>query len=106
MTRTFDTYGIVATDLETARARVEAAVPVKFVLHESMFWGGDYYLSNSDEFGELVIRRNHNSYTGELNEPDHPDWTIYVSANEPPDPEALRARLTAGGLSLLNRAVV
>lgn len=68
--------------------------------------GGDYYLANSDEFGELVIRRNHNSYTGELNEPDHPDWTIYMSVNEPPDPEALCRRLTAGGLRLLNRAVV
>jgi hypothetical protein len=106
MNKTFDTYGVDAVDLEAARAMVEAAVPVRFVLHESMFWGGDYYLSNSVEFGKLVIRRNHNSYTGELNEPDHPGWTIYVSANEPPDPEAMRRRLISAGLTFLNRAVV
>jgi hypothetical protein len=106
MSKTFDTYCIEATDLESARERLEAVLSIRFALHESMFWGGDYYLIRSGTLGEITIRRNHNSYTRELNEPDYPDCQIIVSVSVPLDPDALAARLTEGGLRLLNRSII
>jgi hypothetical protein len=106
MNKVFDKYCIDASGLESARERVEAVLPIRLVLHESMFWGGDYYLFESDEFGEIAIRRNQNSYTGELNEPDYPDCQLVVSVSEPRNPDAVAARLAESGLRLLNRSVV
>jgi len=106
MSRTFDTYCIEAIDLEDARERLEAVLSIRLVLHESMFWGGDYYLAKSDSFGEITIRRNYNSYTKELSEPNYPDCQIIVSVSVPLDPDALAAQLAEGGLRLLNRAVI
>ena len=106
MIETFDTYCIETADLETARARVEQALPMRFVLHDSMYWGGDYYLATSEEFGKITIRRNHNSYTNELNEPEHPECQIVVSVSEPPRPDALKLRLATQGVQLVNRSVL
>jgi hypothetical protein len=106
MSSVYDKYCIDASDLERARERLEAVLPIRLVLHESMFWGGVYYRSESDELGEVTIRRNQNSYTGELNEPDYPDCQLVVSVSESKDPDAVAARLVAGGLRLLNRSIV
>jgi hypothetical protein len=106
MAKTFDTYCIDAADLDVARARLEAAIPVKFALHESMFWGGDYYLAKSPEIKSMTIRRNFNSFTKALNEERFPDCHMVVSVNEPSDPQALEAVLVAHGLRLLRRSVV
>ena len=106
MSKTFDTYCIEAPDLDVARECVEAALSVHFVLHESAFWGGNYYLASSDKFGKITIRRNYNSYTDALNEPDYPDCQIIVSVSVSQDPDDLAARLTASGLRLLNRSVI
>jgi hypothetical protein len=106
MTKTFDIYCIEAADLDAARQHMERVLPVQFVLHESAFWGGDYYLASSDEFGKITIRRNYNSYTGQLNEPAHPDCQIVVSVSVPLHPNALSARFAQNGLRLLERSVV
>jgi hypothetical protein len=106
MIETFDTYCIETADLDTARARVEQALSLQFVLHESMYWGGDYYLATSEEFGKLAIRRNHNSYTKELNEPEHPECQIVISVSEAPQPDAMRARLATHGVRHVNRSIL
>lgn len=106
MNRTFDTYCVSVDDLEAARAQVERAIALQFVLHDSMFWGGDYYLANSDEFGEISIRHNYNTYTHELNEPDHPNCRIIVSVSNAAHPDVLKSRLTENGLRLLRRAII
>jgi hypothetical protein len=106
MSKTFDTYCIEAPDLESARERLESVLPIRFVLHESMFWGGNYFLVKSDSCGEIAIRLNYNSYTKELNEPNHPDCQIIVSVSVPLDPDALATQLIGGGLRLLSRSVI
>jgi hypothetical protein len=106
MIETFDTYCIETPDLDVARLRVEQALPLQFVLHESMYWGGDYYLAISEEFGKISIRRNQNSYTKELNEPDHPECQIVVSVSEAPRPDALKAMLATHGVRLVNRSIL
>jgi hypothetical protein len=106
MNRTFDTYCANVDDLEAARAQVERAVALQFVLHDSMYWGGDYYLADSDEFGEISIRHNYNTYTHSLNEPDHPNCRIIVSVSKAAQPDVLKSRLTQNGLRLLRRAVI
>ena len=106
MAKTFDTYCIDAADLEVARERLEAAIPMKFALHDSMFWGGDYYLARSADIKSMTIRRNFNSFTKALNEALFPDCQMIVSVSEPSDPQALEAVLVAHGLRLLRRSVV
>jgi len=106
MEETFDTYCIDAGDLEVARDRVESALPVTFVLHDSMYWGGDYYLAKSNDLGKITIRRNANSFTGALNEAAFPDCQMIISVSAPPDPQAIEAKLVAHGLRLLRRTVV
>jgi len=103
---TFDTYCVDVGDLEAARAKVERALALQFVLHDSMYWGGDYYLASSDKFGEISIRSNYNSYTKELNEPDHPNCRIIVSVSKPAQPDVLKSRLVKHGLRLLRRAII
>src|SRR4051794_31332417 len=106
MSKIFDTFCIEAADLHAARLRIEQLIPVQFILHESMYWGGDYYRASSCEFGEITIRTNFNSYTNELNEPGYPDCQFVISANEPLQPDVLKSRLTAQGLLFLRRVVV
>lgn len=106
MNKTFDTYCAGVDDLEAARILVERAIALRFVLHDSMYWGGDYYLASSEEFGEISIRQNYNSYIDGLNEPDHPNCRIVVSVNRPEEPDALKSRMVAHGLRLLRRAVI
>lgn len=106
VSKTFDTYCIDAPDLDAARQSIERVLPIKFVEHESMFWGGIYYLANSDKFGEIAVRYNYNSYTCELNEPSHPECKIIVSVSEPPHPEAVESLLAKAELRLVARTVV
>jgi len=71
-----------------------------------MYWGGDYYLASSEEFGKIAIRRNHNSYTKELNEPECPECQIVISVSEAPQPDALRVKLAMHGVRLVNRSIL
>jgi hypothetical protein len=106
MSKIFDTFCIEAADLNAARMRIEQMIPVRFILHESMYWGGDYYRASSSVFGEITIRKNFNSYTRELNEPEYPDCHFVISINDPLQPDVLQSRLTAQGLLFLRRVVV
>lgn len=106
MDEIFDTYRADVDDLMAARAMVERASGLRFVLHDSMYWGGDYYLANSEEFGEISIRWNYNTYSKELNEPDHPSCRIVVSVSKSAQPDALKSRLVENGLRLLTRAII
>ena len=91
--RTFDTYGIRGGDLERARELVEQALAIKFVGHESMFWGGDYYLATLRRPANIAIRNNYNSFAEALTEESHPEMTIIITVNSAPDPDGIRRRL-------------
>lgn len=106
MSKTFDTYCADVADLESARLLVEEALTTTFSLHESDFWGGLYYSMYSADFGKITIRRNENSYTGELNEPEFSSCPIIISVSGSLDPTLVEARLLANGLRLLSRTVV
>lgn len=105
MPRIYDSFGLRCDDIEEARVLLERVLPVKLVLHESEFWGGDYYGVRSPEVGEITVRRNFNEFTNELTEPSFPDQTILVSVSTPPDPDGLKALLLAAGpaVSFLRR---
>ncbi len=106
MPSTFDTYCAESDDLEGARAQVEKTLSLELVPHESHFWGGDYYLTRSDEWGKIAVRRNFNRFTGQLTEAEFPDCSILVSVSDAPDPDRMKDRLVAGGLRFLKRVVV
>lgn len=105
MTKIFDTYCSGAAELEPARLKLEGVLSVQCVLHESDFWGGEYYIARSAEIGKIAIRKNRNRFTGGLNVPEFPDCDIIVSVSAAPDPDIIRSRLLAGGFRLLKRVV-
>ncbi len=106
MPSTFDTYCAVSEDLDGARTQVEETLAIELALHDSHFWGGDYYLARSQEWGKIAVRRNLNRFTGELTEAEFPDCTILVSVSDAPDPDRMKERLVEGGLRFLKRVVV
>jgi len=106
MAKIFDTYCANVDSLEAARALIEAAMPVRLVLHESMYWGGLYYLAETKEYGRIAVRPNFNSFTGKLNESRFPSCRFIVSVSKPADPDALKSQLVAAGIEFLERNVV
>lgn len=106
MTKTFDLYCATADDLDGARALVEKALSIELRRHESMYWGGKYYLAKATAFGDVAVRSNFNSFTGALNKREFPDCRFIVYVDVPPDPDAAKQRLVAGGLLFLKRNVI
>jgi hypothetical protein len=106
MAGTYDKYGLDSGDLQSAKDLVHAITSLNFVLHESLFWGGEYYLAESSEYGRVAIRPNFNTFTGELGEPEFPNYRFVIAVSTPRDPDASKQRLTAGGLTFLRRTVV
>jgi hypothetical protein len=106
MAETFDKYCADVDSLEAARALVEQALGIAFALHESMYWGGEYYLATTPPFDRIAVRSNFNSFTQELTEPSDPACRYLVSVDAPDDPDLLRRRLEPAGLRFLRRAVV
>lgn len=106
MTRTFDLYGANADHLDVARDLVENALGIELRSHESMYWGGTYYLAKGTAFGDIAVRANFNSFTGALNKPEFPDCRFIVYVDDPPEPEVAKEKLVAGGLLFLKRSVV
>lgn len=104
--KTFDVYCVGANDLVAARLRVERALRVSLVLHESMYWGGEYYRAQTLETGEVTVRSNFNTFTGKLNERAFPDCRFIVSVSVPADPERVKQQLVDGGLTFLKRTEI
>jgi hypothetical protein len=106
MPKTYDVYCADVADLRAAQSLVERSLSIHMTFRNSTYWGGDYYLARSAEFGEVALRPNFNSFTGELNEREYPDCRFIVWVSAPADADATRARLVAGGLRFLSRTVV
>jgi hypothetical protein len=56
MAKTFDIYCVEAADLAVAQGIVAQALARPLVLHDSMYWGGDYYMVKNPELRSLQIR--------------------------------------------------
>lgn len=97
MPKIFDLFGLRCDDLEEARRLVERVLPVTFQLHESLYWGGDYFAARSPRVGKITIRHNFNAFTGKLTEPKFPDMPILVAVSEPPEPDGLKQSLLSAG---------
>jgi hypothetical protein len=106
MPKTFDLYCAPAEDLDEARALVEKAIGTELKAHESMYWGGTYYLAKATAFGDVAVRSNFNAFTRALNKRDFPDCRFVVYVDVPPDPDVAKQKLVAGGLLFLQRKVV
>lgn len=106
MKKTFDVYCAGGCDLAAARLRVERALRVSLVVHESMYWGGEYYRVQTPDLGEVTVRPNFNSFTGALNERAFPDCRIVVSVSVPADPDRVKQQLLDAGLTFLKRTEV
>jgi hypothetical protein len=106
MSKTYDLYCADADDLRAAQSLVENSLSIQMTLRNSTYWGGDYYLARNAEIGEVAVRPNFNSFTGELNEREYPDCRFVVWVSAPADADAIRARLVTGGLRFLSRTVV
>jgi hypothetical protein len=106
MTKVYDTYGVSCADLESAMALVSTALSIEFQLHESLYWGGEYYLATSERHGAIAIRPNHNKFTGKLNEPDSAAFNFIITVSRSADPDSVGSTLIRAGLVSVRRTIV
>ncbi len=64
-------------DMDTTQRRIAAALGVTFALHDSFFFGGDYYLAKSDHL-RISVQRNFVEDDGDLTRPELPEHQVVV----------------------------
>ncbi|WP_394847656.1 hypothetical protein LZC95_09355 [Pendulispora brunnea] len=79
---TYDVYGVKLSTLEAAREAIELALGIKFVAHESMFLGGDYY--RLGDVGEecFILQQNYNEFEGEWTDSAYKEYAYLLYVNE------------------------
>jgi hypothetical protein len=98
----YDLYGVRCSDLEAARSKVETALDIRFVAHESSFMGGDYYLLRNPGGESFVLRGNELEDDEEPEDLPYPDEPFLLEVNASPRSELIRDRLLAvEGIRLL-----
>lgn len=103
----FDLYGFALTTIEEARARTEDILGLRFVEHESSYWGGVYFMHGKMGQENFKLVRNLDLIDKELLEPDFPDHSILLYVNASVRSDELKVQLeTVPNVSFLRRNVV
>lgn len=71
-------------DMDTTQRRIGAALGVTFALHDSFFYGGDYFLAKSDNL-RISVQRNFVEDDGDLTRPELPDHQVVVYLTQADD---------------------
>lgn len=79
---TCDLYSIKGNNLEGVRAAIEHALGVEFVLHESDYYGGDYYRTSNLGGEHLILLNNFDPFDKEWIEADFQEYKILLYVNE------------------------
>lgn len=77
-----DVYGIKEGSLEETRAAIEQVVGVRFVLHESDYYGGDYYRTSNLGEEHFILLNNFNPFDKEWIEEEFSEYKIILYVNE------------------------
>jgi hypothetical protein len=89
--RTALLFGLTATELDDGRAMVEGAVGLRMELHDSSFYGGDYFRGRGPGDEELILRYNYDDLDDEWTEPDHAQYPLLLLIDTPRAAELQRA---------------
>ncbi len=71
-------YGVKNSNIEYVRNQVEKALGVQFELHESLYYGGDYYRYQGAYPEKIVIRKNLDLIDNEPAELDFRDYEVLL----------------------------
>lgn len=80
--KTYDLYGLSCRNLEEAKARVEPALGVTLIAHESGYHCGDYYRYKDVGEEHFILQRNFDDLEGEWTEPANQDQPLLLYVNE------------------------
>ena len=72
-----DVYGFKSQNIKKISRKLEKILGISFVLHDSLFHGGDYYLYRSGDFEEVeLILQDNRELEDDLAEPDFPEYKV------------------------------
>lgn len=91
--KTFDLYGLSATDLGAACRVLAAALHLAFVPHESSYHGGEYYRCGGPGTEHFILKRNYDESEGEFAEQEFRDSLILLYVNETERPTEVQQLL-------------
>lgn len=103
----YDLYGLMFSNLDTARDFLEATLGIQFIPHDS-FYHGEYYLFQGEEQEELMLKSNFDEVEQEFAEEEFSRYPVLLYASEVKDPQALQQRLVdaSSKVELLRREVL
>lgn len=74
---TYDLYGLVGTDVEEIKPRIERALGIELEPHDSFFIG-EYYLGRLIDKESLTLRNNTDPLDGEPVETAFPETSVLI----------------------------
>src|SRR5687767_9068848 len=92
--KTYDLYGIDATDLDAARRLVEGLLELRLVAHESSYHCGDYYRLGDVGAENFILQHNYDSFEVEWTEPEFQEKKFLLYVNETSRSAHIAAALT------------
>ena len=91
--RIYDLYGFKGFTLDQARSIVEQAIGVRFVPHDSSFWGEYYYCGRAA--GESIEIHHNYDTENECIEEGFKEFAVLLYVDESERADALREALTS-----------
>src|SRR5262245_19513797 len=105
--RVYDVYGISCESLEAAKTRINVAIGIELIRHDSAYHCGDYYRYKDAGEEHFIVQRNFDSVEDEWTEPERTDKPFLLYVNETPRSDELRRILEAvNGVELLKHEEV
>lgn len=85
----FDLYGFKISDIENARKLIEKALNVKFIAHESSYFG-DYYKVKLNNNEDYMLQYNFMGHDEGWMEPEFTEYSLLLYVNGTPRSEAIK----------------
>lgn len=95
MSKIFDLYGSLTSDVSEVKHRVEQALKLALFLRDSSFHG-TYFCSDAAYSSEqYLLKGNIDPLDGEPVEADYPEYKTLLYVNDPKNWDIVKERLTA-----------
>lgn len=78
----YDLYGVHADDVRDARVKVESALGIRMVPHESSYRGGEYFRIGNVDNENFILQSNYDSGEDEWAEPMHTNYPVLLYVSE------------------------
>lgn len=71
-------FGFKDSDIEIIRIALEESLKIKFIPHDSLYLGGEYYRYSNEEKETFILRKNTDLLDNELAEFEYPEFNILL----------------------------